>query len=166
MRAQVGDRILVLPGEVGSGVKDGEVVEVPNDDGSPPYSVRWSDGSIGLVLLGTERSGEDRAVTIDLPAPRAGEGTGGPPAKRWQVQLSVLEVGDETRATAVLVDGTAPALTARGTCHRRRTHRPVPEIGDEVAVARALRGLADTLLEVASADIHSVTGERAQLTPS
>jgi hypothetical protein len=35
----------------------------------------------------------------------------------------------------------------------------VPEIGDEVAVARALRHLADQLLATAEGDIEELTGE-------
>jgi hypothetical protein len=39
----------------------------------------------------------------------------------------------------------------------------VPEIGDEVAVARALRHLADTLMATAETDIEAVTGEDVQV---
>ena len=35
----------------------------------------------------------------------------------------------------------------------------MPEIGDEVAVARALSRLAEQLLETAAGDIEQVTGE-------
>jgi len=35
----------------------------------------------------------------------------------------------------------------------------VPEIGDEVAVARALRRLADQLIETAEQDLEAVTGQ-------
>jgi hypothetical protein len=40
----------------------------------------------------------------------------------------------------------------------------VPEIGDEVAVARALRGLADRLLAVASDDMTTREGHSVHLT--
>ena len=42
----------------------------------------------------------------------------------------------------------------------------IPEIGDEVAVARALRHLANQLLETAAKDIEAVTGKEAHLLPS
>ena len=55
---------------------------------------------------------------------------------------------------------TAPeALTARGTSHRSSADPGVMHIGDEVAVARALRRLADHLLAAAEHDIEEVTGE-------
>jgi hypothetical protein len=39
----------------------------------------------------------------------------------------------------------------------------VPEIGDEVAVSRALRHLADKLLETAEGDVSTMTGEEARI---
>jgi Domain of unknown function (DUF1918) len=46
MQAQVGDRLLVGPGQDRTGL----VVGVPRDDGLPPYIVRWlSDGHIAMV---------------------------------------------------------------------------------------------------------------------
>ena len=43
MRAQVGDWIVVEGARVGEPRREGEVVEVPHADGSPPYRVRWTD---------------------------------------------------------------------------------------------------------------------------
>jgi hypothetical protein len=39
----------------------------------------------------------------------------------------------------------------------------VPEIGGEVAVARALRHLADKLMETAETDVSELTGEGAHI---
>jgi len=59
---------------------------------------------------------------------------------------------------ALLAD--APeAMTARGTSRRSRGDPGVAHIGDEVAVARALRRLADHLLSQAEHDIEARTGE-------
>jgi hypothetical protein len=41
--AQVGDRLIVPGTHVGEAGRDGEVIEVAHDDGSPPYVVRWAD---------------------------------------------------------------------------------------------------------------------------
>jgi hypothetical protein len=43
MFAAVGDRIVVLGVHEGVPVRDGEIIEVRHEDGSPPYVVRWSD---------------------------------------------------------------------------------------------------------------------------
>ena len=43
MEACVGDWIVIASNRVGEPVREGEVVEVPHADGSPPYRVRWTD---------------------------------------------------------------------------------------------------------------------------
>lgn len=48
MRAQVGDRITVPGPHVGQAARTGEVVEVRNAEGEPPFVVRWEDGHQGL----------------------------------------------------------------------------------------------------------------------
>nr|WP_230209327.1 dsRBD fold-containing protein [Tetrasphaera sp. HKS02] len=50
-------------------------------------------------------------------------------------------------------------LTGRGATHRSVRDADDPRIGDEVAVARALRHLADDLLARATHDIEAATGE-------
>ena len=64
MYAATGDRLVVRSLHVGGPVRDGEIVEVRHDDGSPPYVVRWSDtGHEALVYPGpdafVERLGSD-----------------------------------------------------------------------------------------------------------
>jgi hypothetical protein len=43
MHAKPGDRIVVRGTTLGAPTRDGEVLEVEHEDGSPPYRVRWSD---------------------------------------------------------------------------------------------------------------------------
>ena len=43
MRASTGDRIIIEGHREGEPVRDGEILEVRTEDGSPPYVVRWSD---------------------------------------------------------------------------------------------------------------------------
>jgi hypothetical protein len=43
VHARVGDRIIVHSTHLDGPVRDGEVLEVEHEDGSPPYLVRWSD---------------------------------------------------------------------------------------------------------------------------
>lgn len=55
MFARVGDRLIVHSTHVDGPVRDGEVVEVPHEDGTPPYRVRWSDtGHESLFYPGTD----------------------------------------------------------------------------------------------------------------
>jgi len=64
MRAAAGDRIVVPGPQVDAPDRDGEIIAVPHEDGSPPYSVRWSDsGHVGLFFPGpgaTVHHHEDR----------------------------------------------------------------------------------------------------------
>lgn len=55
MRATAGDRLVVHNTHVDGPVRDAEVLEVRNQDGSPPYLVRWSDtGHESLVYPGPD----------------------------------------------------------------------------------------------------------------
>lgn len=54
MKASVGDRIMVKSHHVGSVDREGEVLEVHNPDGTPPYVVRWSDGHVAVVFPGPD----------------------------------------------------------------------------------------------------------------
>ncbi|WP_436319090.1 DUF1918 domain-containing protein [Streptomyces virginiae] len=43
IHAEVGDQIVVGGPTVGKPGRDGEVVALHHEDGTPPYDVRWSD---------------------------------------------------------------------------------------------------------------------------
>ena len=77
----------------------------------------------------------------------------------WRVRVTIFESDDETDAHAVLLADSPNHLRASGHSRRGPEDHPVPEIGDEVAVARALRRFAKQLLETAAGDIEQVTGE-------
>ncbi|MFJ8932887.1 MULTISPECIES: DUF1876 domain-containing protein [unclassified Streptomyces] len=80
-------------------------------------------------------------------------------AKEWTVRIHITEEGDETRARADLVaPGSSMTVTGRGSARRNPIDRPVPEIGDELAVGRALEDLALRLHDVAVDDIVELTG--------
>lgn len=75
----------------------------------------------------------------------------------WNVEIFIYDGEDHTTARASLVSGTGAGRrhTIEGTGHTTRNPHDtdVPEIGEEVAVARALRDLADRLLATASLDM-------------
>ncbi|RAY13780.1 DUF1876 domain-containing protein [Actinomadura craniellae] len=79
-------------------------------------------------------------------------------AKDWTIQIHISEEDPTTVARAVLsTDGTMRA-TGVGRARRNPADREVPEIGDELAVARALADLAGRLQSVAGQDIAQFTG--------
>lgn len=172
MQGHVGDRIILAANRAEGPVRDGEVLEVRGPNGGPPYLVRWSDGHVGLVFPGPDAvmraPGEDlhhRPRGEHAPgaaaAPPSGEGV----VKKWDVQVSLYETGDDTSATAVLFSGKPEHLTASGVSHRSAEDVPTNTIGDEIAVARALRHLADTLISTAEGEIEAATGEDAFVRP-
>jgi len=156
MRASVGDRIVTASGVVGGTVRDGIVVELRHEDGSPPYLVEWSDtGERTLVYPGSD------SYLEHVPGAETGEGTD--TTKVWRVQVSVVESAGRTTAEAVLVAETPGHLRAVGRARRDPHDVDVPLIGDEIAVGRALRRLADRLLGDAESDIESSTGVPAHV---
>ncbi|MFI5615786.1 DUF1876 domain-containing protein [Amycolatopsis sp. NPDC051903] len=82
---------------------------------------------------------------------------------QWHVDLFLGEEEGRTHARARLTTGAATKLEALGTARLNPADRNVPEIGDELAAARALSALAHQLLDVAAGDIEGVTHEPVRL---
>lgn len=81
--------------------------------------------------------------------------------KRWTVDIYVDEHEEDrrTRAEARLNTGADTHLVGVGTAWRNPRDAEVPEIGDELAVSRALADLAEKLRETAAADVEELTDE-------
>lgn len=73
--------------------------------------------------------------------------------RTWHVTINLFEEEGRTRAEAVLRTDAGPELRHEGLARRHPGDRDVPEIGDELAVCRALSGLGHDLLDAAIADI-------------
>jgi Domain of unknown function (DUF1876)/Domain of unknown function (DUF1918) len=169
MKAQVGDRIILTGTRVDDPMRDGEVLEVKGSDGGAPYTVRWSDGHTGLVYPGPGAIMRVESGS-GLPghtanAVRRASTSKTSTSKTWRVQVSVVQTGDNTRATALLISDKPGELRGQGDSHRSPRDEPLGAIGDEVAVARALRHLADSLLARAESDIEAATGADACVRP-
>ncbi|MFE6969382.1 dsRBD fold-containing protein [Isoptericola sp. NPDC057653] len=164
MRATVGDRIVVASGVVGGAVRDGIVIACPHGDGSPPFQVRWSDtGEETLVFPGA-----DTLVQHDGGGPEPARPPRREPARAltWDVRVTLVEAAGSTTAEAMLTPGPdVGSLRAVGHARKDPGDTEIPVIGDEVAAARALRRLADVLLEQAEQDISAQTGHRAHVHP-
>lgn len=77
--------------------------------------------------------------------------------KTWTVQVHLDEQGDDTFADAVLDAGGKSEIHGRGTSRRNPSDEVSPQIGDELAAARALSDLSHQLLSAAASDIESKT---------
>lgn len=69
MHATKGDRLIVHGTHVDDTVRDGEILEVRGEDGTPPYVVRWSDsGHEALVFPGPDAEVHHYEHPADSPA--------------------------------------------------------------------------------------------------
>ena len=83
--------------------------------------------------------------------------------KRWRIDVFLGEHDGRTYAEARLHTELGDHLLGVGYARLGPDDYDVPEIGDEVAVARALADLGHRLLVTAAQDIEQVTGEPARL---
>ena len=72
----------------------------------------------------------------------------------WRIELGFTEDRDATQAIALLRTPDGRELRGLGESRRNPEDRPVAEIGEEVAGARALSSLAHELLNYAAAQIE------------
>ncbi|WP_309111144.1 DUF1876 domain-containing protein [Saccharothrix sp.] len=84
-------------------------------------------------------------------------------AKTWHVEIQLDEHDGRTRAKATLATRDGGHLTGVGLARLNPADTNVPEIGDELAAARALSDLAHALLNATADDIEALTHEPAHV---
>lgn len=82
---------------------------------------------------------------------------------QWHIELYLTEDGTTTRADAVLRTSAGTEVRHSGVARRSPEDRDVPEIGEELAVCRALTGLAHDLFEASVADVEDNVGTDAHI---
>jgi hypothetical protein len=83
--------------------------------------------------------------------------------RTWSIEVLIGEREGQTHAEARLHTHDDTHLTAVGRARLRPADRDVPEIGAELATARALAELSHQLLQAAVDDIEGVTHEPVTL---
>lgn len=80
--------------------------------------------------------------------------------KQWNAQIFITEDDNDDLTTARVVLTAEDGRRHESTGHARRNpiDRPVPEIGDELAVGRALSNLAAMLLQEGAEDVAQFAG--------
>jgi hypothetical protein len=87
---------------------------------------------------------------------------------RWGVEIYIdegVDGGTKTVARARLHTRDKTRMTGISFARRNPNDVDVAEIGDEIAVCRALRDLADQLLNASAADVAEATHNHAELKP-
>jgi hypothetical protein len=81
--------------------------------------------------------------------------------KQWNVQIWISEDDDDAVTTATAVLFTAEGKRHESVAHARRNpdDPPVPGIGDELAVGRALAKLGAKLIEEGARDVSELAGQ-------
>jgi hypothetical protein len=143
MDAQVGDRLVVEGNRVGTPRRIGTVVEALGMTASPQYRVQWDDGRETVFCPGSDA--------------RVEPGEGSEPAPPRQavttVELRFEETEDHTDAWVTLGTPTE-TFDGWGRARRNPVDDNVPLVGEELAAARALIALADSL-RTAAGDLMS-----------
>jgi hypothetical protein len=75
--------------------------------------------------------------------------------KKWNTEVFLIEQDGQTRADAVLDTGDN-TLHGHGAARCHPGERDVPEIGDELAVARALADLGRKLVGAAAENLEDI----------
>jgi hypothetical protein len=83
--------------------------------------------------------------------------------KTWTVEILIGEVDGRTEAEAQLYDEIRDDLVGTGQTSVGPEDPNIPEIGDEIAVARALTDLGHRLLVAAAGDLEEATHKRVSL---
>lgn len=139
MDAHVGDRLVVEGHQVGTPRRIGTIVEALGMTPSHQYRVRWDDGRETVFCPGSDTRVE----------PAEGSATSDSPRRVvTKVELRFEETDDHTDAWVTLE---TPAETFKGWGRARRNpiDANVPLVGEELAAARALIALADSLRSAA-----------------
>ncbi|GGY33402.1 pyridoxamine 5'-phosphate oxidase family protein [Streptomyces djakartensis] len=153
MHAHLGDRLIVESPSTGLVRRDGEIVGLHHEDGTPPYDVRWSDtGDVTLVF-----PGPDAHIRHGRPGPaqEPPAETGGPTA---------VQPGDVGRRLAAArrrrglgVDEAARrARMSPQYLDYLETHASDPSVGTLLRLADAL---GTTLVELQGGDQERPPGQ-------
>lgn len=83
--------------------------------------------------------------------------------KQWEIEVYIDEHDAVTRAEVRLHNPDKTGLVGVGTARCHPDDAVVPEIGDELAVARALADLTHQLMDACARDIETITHQPAHL---
>lgn len=75
----------------------------------------------------------------------------------WKVRIDIDEDDKRTDAYAILTSRDGVQVHGKGEARRRPDDAVVPEIGEELAVSRALYSLADRLMDTAAKDVETLS---------
>jgi hypothetical protein len=150
MEARVGDHVVLEGARVGQARRRGEVLEVLRGTTGDRYRVRWEHDDHETVL----------APGPDLKVEAADQAV--PERLSMRVDLSLTEDEDHTEALA-RVHMRGRDFSAWGRARRNPDDPTMPEVGEELAVARALSDMSHQLVVAAADSLESALGRPVAL---
>jgi len=136
MDAEIGDRIEVTTNTLGVPPRYGEVIE---HSGSS-LRVHWDDGRESVFVPASNCRVVDAEERV------------GPTRLTCHIDVDLIENSDECTATATLMT-TRGIVQASGRARRNPADPVVPMVGEELAIGRAIRSLAEQLVRAAGDDL-------------
>ncbi|MEW1777867.1 DUF1918 domain-containing protein [Streptomyces sp. NPDC086777] len=110
MRAHLGDQLVIESPATGAPRRDGEIVGLHHEDGTPPYDVRWSDSDeVTLVFPGPDA----HVHHLDRELPEAGEAKAGPGSPRPAGTANPGDIGRRVAAARLRLGLTREETAAR-----------------------------------------------------
>jgi hypothetical protein len=76
----------------------------------------------------------------------------------WDIRIYLFEHDDDSTVARVVLNTGVNTLRSEGLARRNPADVPAPEIGDELAVGRALIDLGNQLTATAGTDIEALAG--------
>ena len=144
MGVDVGDRIEVTTNSLGVPPRYGRVMERTGSS----LRVHWDDGHESVFVPSSNCRVVDGGDPSDLTR------------LTCHIDIEVVEDTDECQATATLMT-TRGTVQAAGRARRNPADPAIPMVGEELAIGRALRSLAEQLIAAGRDDLSdpSVTEE-------
>lgn len=136
MSADVGDRIEVTTNTLGVPPRYGEVVERTGSS----LRVHWDDGHESVFVPSSNCRVVDDEDRGDLTRITC------------HIDIDVVEDSDQCQATATLMT-TRGIVQATGRARRNPVDPAIPMVGEELAIGRAIRSLADQLITAGRDDL-------------
>ncbi|MGW0495317.1 pyridoxamine 5'-phosphate oxidase family protein [Streptomyces sp. NPDC003007] len=155
MHAHLGDRLIVESPTTGVVRRDGEIIGLHHEDGTPPYDVRWSDtGDVTLVFPGPDahiQQGGRQTSAQDTDA-----GTSGPEPARRPGDVGRRLAAERRRQGLDLEETARRARMSPQYLNYLETHASDPSLGTLLRLADAL---GTTLLALQGGDQERPPGQ-------
>lgn len=163
MRANIGDRIVVMSHHVGLPPRRGEITAVVQGTALRRYRVRWESGAETIYFPDSDCSIDTGEAVQDTADPTTIDLRRNQPVRRTAKAVASFEEDDKHTEARITIHLRDYELTGFGLAQRNPHDPNMPAVGEELAAARALSDLAHQLLDLATYQIEKHEGHPVDL---